>query len=200
MRRLLEENNMKKKQGIILLSVLLLSSCSFFGGSNSSTSNGNSSNNTNINNNSSSGYLNKAGLNDIDEINKSLLFSDLFDLGNKVEISLNIDRDNFDKLNTPPDHPARDIQDKDEFAIVPFYHFYSIVEKDLDHQIRIVFERCQKAANNNDGIEQLKNQVFLESKKGIDYNEAIDKAETSVKNAILTLTGQEYNIEIVTVK
>ena len=52
----------------------------------------------------------------------------------------------------------------------------------------------------NDGIEQLKNQVFLESKKGIDYNEAIDKAETSVKNAILTLTGQEYNIEIVTVK
>lgn len=90
---------MKKKHGIILLSALLLSSCSFFGGSNSNTSNGNSSNNTNINNNSSSVPLNKAGLNDIDEINKSLLFSDLFDLGNKVEISLNIDRDNFDKLN-----------------------------------------------------------------------------------------------------
>ena len=48
---------------------------------------------------------------------------------------------------------ARDIQDKDEFAIVPFYHFYSIVEKDLDHQVRIVFERCSKAADNNEGIQ-----------------------------------------------
>ena len=48
---------------------------------------------------------------------------------------------------------ARDIQDKDEFAVVPFYHFYSIVEKDLDHQVRIVFERCSKAADNNEGIQ-----------------------------------------------
>lgn len=48
---------------------------------------------------------------------------------------------------------ARDIQEKDEFALVPFYHFYSIVEQDLDHQIRIVFERCSRAAENQDGVE-----------------------------------------------
>ena len=52
----------------------------------------------------------------------------------------------------------------------------------------------------NNGIEQLKNQVLSESKKGVDYDEAIVKAESSVKDAISTLTGQEYIIEIVTVK
>ena len=55
-------------------------------------------------------------------------------------------------------------------------------------------------AKYNDGIEQLKNQVLSESKKGVDYDEAIVKAESSVKDAISTLTGQEYIIEIVTVK
>ena len=55
-------------------------------------------------------------------------------------------------------------------------------------------------AKYNDGIEQLKNQVLSESKKGVDYDEAIVKAESGVKNAISTLTGQEYIIEIVTVK
>lgn len=55
---------------------------------------------------------------------------------------------------------AQDIQAKDENALVPFYYFYKIVEKDLDHQIRIVFERCQKAANNNDGIEQYDVEVL----------------------------------------
>lgn len=48
---------------------------------------------------------------------------------------------------------AIEVQNKDENALVPFYHFYSIVEKDLDHQVRIVFDRCSKAADNNDGIE-----------------------------------------------
>ena len=76
---------MKKKHVIILLSALLLSSCSFFGGSNSNTSNGNSSNNTNINNNSSSVPLNKAGLNDIDEIKK--VNDEIEEMKNKYDFS-----------------------------------------------------------------------------------------------------------------
>ena len=49
---------------------------------------------------------------------------------------------------------AAKIQNQDENALVPLYSFYSIVDKDLDFQVRQVFERCQKAADNNDGIEQ----------------------------------------------
>lgn len=46
------------------------------------------------------------------------------------------------------------IQDKDEYALVPFFHFYDTVHTFLDSSIRRVIERCQKAADNGDGIEQ----------------------------------------------
>lgn len=46
------------------------------------------------------------------------------------------------------------IQDKDEYALVPFYMFYDTVHTFLDSSIRRVIERCQKAADNGDGIEQ----------------------------------------------
>ena len=46
------------------------------------------------------------------------------------------------------------IQDKDEYALVPFYLFYDTVHTFLDSSIRCVIERCQKAADNGDGIEQ----------------------------------------------
>ena len=46
------------------------------------------------------------------------------------------------------------IEDKDEYALAPFYLFYDTVHTFLDSSIRRVIERCQKAADNNDGIEQ----------------------------------------------
>ena len=49
---------------------------------------------------------------------------------------------------------AQKIQDKDEYALVPFYMFYDTVHTFLDSSIRRVIERCQKAADNGDGIEQ----------------------------------------------
>lgn len=49
---------------------------------------------------------------------------------------------------------AQKIQDKDEYALVPFYLFYDTVHTFLDSSIRRVIERCQKAADNGDGIEQ----------------------------------------------
>lgn len=85
---------MTKKQALILLSTLLLTSCSFFG---STTSYSGTNNNHTLSING--GTLRKEGLNDVDEINRSLTFSDIFDLENKVEISLDIDRDNLEKLN-----------------------------------------------------------------------------------------------------
>ena len=49
---------------------------------------------------------------------------------------------------------AQKIQNKDEFALAPFYLFYDTVHTFLDSSIRRVIERCQKAADNGDGIEQ----------------------------------------------
>lgn len=49
---------------------------------------------------------------------------------------------------------AQKIEDKDEYALAPFYLFYDTVHTFLDSSIRRVIERCQKAADNNDGIEQ----------------------------------------------
>ena len=48
----------------------------------------------------------------------------------------------------------RKIEDKDEFALAPFYLFYDTVHTFLDSSIRRVIERCQKAADTNAGIEQ----------------------------------------------
>lgn len=45
------------------------------------------------------------------------------------------------------------IQEKDEYALVPFFRFYDTVHTFLDSSIRRVIERCQKAADNGDGIE-----------------------------------------------
>ena len=49
---------------------------------------------------------------------------------------------------------AQKIQEKNEYALVPFFRFYDTVHTFLDSSIRRVIERCQKAADNGDGIEQ----------------------------------------------
>ena len=48
---------------------------------------------------------------------------------------------------------AQKIQYKNEYALVPFFAFYDTVHTFLDGTIRRVIERCQKAADNGDGIE-----------------------------------------------
>src|SRR5699024_196644 len=42
----------------------------------------------------------------------------------------------------------------DEYTLAPFYLFYDTVHTFLDSSIRRVIERCQRAADNGDGIEQ----------------------------------------------
>ncbi|MDO5337223.1 MAG: BREX system P-loop protein BrxC [Eubacteriales bacterium] len=49
---------------------------------------------------------------------------------------------------------AQKIEDKDEFALAPFYLFYDTVHTFLDSSIRRVIERCQKAADTNAGTRQ----------------------------------------------
>ncbi|CAI3582236.1 BREX system P-loop protein BrxC [Clostridium neonatale] len=49
---------------------------------------------------------------------------------------------------------AQKIQEKDEFALVPFFHFYDTVHTFLDGSIRRVIERCARAAVDENGIEE----------------------------------------------
>ena len=48
---------------------------------------------------------------------------------------------------------AQAIQDKDEYALIPFSLFYDTVHTFLESSIRRVVDRCQTAADNMDGIE-----------------------------------------------
>lgn len=48
---------------------------------------------------------------------------------------------------------AQKVQEKDEYALVPFFRFYDTVHTFLDGSIRRVIERCQKAADTGAGIE-----------------------------------------------
>lgn len=49
---------------------------------------------------------------------------------------------------------AQKIQDKDEYALIPFFRFYDTVHSFLDGSIRRVIERCARAAADNNGIEE----------------------------------------------
>ena len=49
---------------------------------------------------------------------------------------------------------AQAIQDRDENSFVPFYLFYNTVHTFLESAIRRVIDRCQTAADNNDGLKQ----------------------------------------------
>lgn len=48
---------------------------------------------------------------------------------------------------------AQKIQDRDEYALVPFFRFYDTVHTFLDSSIRRVIERCQNAADIGAGIQ-----------------------------------------------
>lgn len=50
---------------------------------------------------------------------------------------------------------AQKVQGKDENALVPFALFYDTVHTFLESPIRRVIDRCQTAADNNDGLAQL---------------------------------------------
>lgn len=49
---------------------------------------------------------------------------------------------------------AQKVGSNDENTLVPFYYFYDTVSNALDTTIRRVIDRCQKASDNGDGIEE----------------------------------------------
>ena len=49
---------------------------------------------------------------------------------------------------------AQKLQESEEYTLVPFFHFYDTVQTFLDGSIRRVIDRCQRAADAGDGLEQ----------------------------------------------
>lgn len=49
---------------------------------------------------------------------------------------------------------AQNVQDRDENTLIPFHQFYDTIHTFLESTIRRVIDRCQNAADNNDGLEQ----------------------------------------------
>jgi len=76
------------------------------------------------------------------------------------------------------------IQGKDENALVPFHQFYDTVHTFLESPIRRVIDRCQTAADNNNGLEQRDVSVL----KLLYLVRYIDDIKTNIDNiAILSI-------------
>lgn len=105
---------------------------------------------------------------------------------------------------------AQKLQDRDEYALVPFFRFYDTVHSFLDSSIRRVIERCENAANNGLGVEPQDIDVlkllylvrYIDDIKANLDNIAILMADDirvdkialreSVKNSIDRLMSQNY--------
>lgn len=105
---------------------------------------------------------------------------------------------------------AQKLQERDEYALVPFFRFYDTVHSFLDGSIRRVMERCEKAAVDGYGIEEQDINVlkllyllrYIDDIKSNIDNIAIlmvddirvDKItlRESVKNSLSRLISQNY--------
>ena len=83
---------------------------------------------------------------------------------------------------------AQAIEEKDENSLIPFYLFYNTVHTFLESSIRRVIDRCQEAADNNDGIKQY-DVCILKLLYLIRY---VDDIKSNVDN-ITTLMVDEIN-------
>ena len=75
------------------------------------------------------------------------------------------------------------MQYKDENALVPFYLFYDSVHTFLEDSIRRVIARCQKAADENNGIEQMDVNIL----KLLYLIRYIDDIKTNVENITILM-------------
>ncbi len=86
---------------------------------------------------------------------------------------------------------AQKLQDKDEYALAPFYLFYDTVHSSLDSAIRRVIERCQTAADEDRGIKQ-QDVAVLKLLYLIRY---VDSDIKSTLDAIVILMADNINLD-----
>lgn len=75
------------------------------------------------------------------------------------------------------------IQDKDEYALVPLFRFYDTVHGFLDGSIRRVIERCDRAAQDGNGIEAYDVDVL----KLLYLVRYIDDIKASIDNIVILM-------------
>ena len=78
---------------------------------------------------------------------------------------------------------AQQIQSKDENTLAPFYLFYETIKDFLESSIRNVITRCQRAADNGDGIEQEDVNVL----KLLYLIRYIDDIKSSIDNIVILM-------------
>lgn len=78
---------------------------------------------------------------------------------------------------------AQAIQNKDEYALVPFFRFYDTVHSFLDGSIRRVIERCVRAATDGNGIEEQDVDVL----KLLYLVRYIDDIKASIDNIVILM-------------
>ena len=86
---------------------------------------------------------------------------------------------------------AQKVQDKDEYALVPFFRFYDTVHTFLDSSIRRVIERCEKAADIGAGIESMDVDVL---KLLIRY---VDDIPANIDNIVILMSDDIRTDKIV---
>ena len=75
------------------------------------------------------------------------------------------------------------IQEKDEYALVPLFRFYDTVHSFLDGSIRRVIERCTKAAEDGNGVEEQDVDIL----KLLYLVRYIDDIKASIDNIIILM-------------
>jgi hypothetical protein len=90
---------------------------------------------------------------------------------------------------------AQAIQEKDEYALVPFFRFYDTVHTFLDGSIRRVVERCARAAADGNGIESQDVDVL----KLLYLVRYIDDIKATLDNIVI-LMSDDIRVDKVTLR
>jgi hypothetical protein len=90
---------------------------------------------------------------------------------------------------------AQKVQGRDEYALVPFFHFYDTVHSFLDGSIRRVIERCEKAAADGNGIESQDVDVL----KLLYLVRYIDDIKSNLDNIVI-LMADDIRVDKITLR
>lgn len=87
---------------------------------------------------------------------------------------------------------AQKIQDQNENTLIPFHQFYDTIHTFLDSPIRRVIDRCQNAADNNDGLDQRDVSVL----KLLYLVRYIDDIKTNIDNIAILMVDNIHTDKI----
>ncbi|MDD3322195.1 MAG: BREX system P-loop protein BrxC [Paludibacter sp.] len=90
---------------------------------------------------------------------------------------------------------AQKLQERDEYALVPFFCFYDTVHSFLDGSIRRVMERCEKAAADGYGIEEQDINVL----KLLYLLRYIDDIKSNIDNIVI-LMADDIRVDKITLR